>query len=205
MLHIFRDDLEKIEYIFLHELKAEGFIISTSDYEYQSVKEIPSDSLPTSFLSIKSYKPYLSIELNKDNASLYASENTLVVAGAFNELASVLKNRQRVYWHIIMKSFPLYSIPFAILTWIVPRNFIHQSPFPLIWAVLLLLYIYGSFFSFKATTRHYTVVEFVNESARPNFMERNKDQISVGLITGIIGAIVGVGLTIIAYQYMLLK
>src|ERR1035437_7693836 len=127
MVHLFRDDLEKIEHILKDELKAEKFTISTSGYEYNSISEIQSDSMSTNDLVIQTSQPYVCITLEKASAQLYFAENSLAEEGAFSELSNILKDRQRDFVHNMTRPwyFPLLTLTGLAVELMLPKRYIH--------------------------------------------------------------------------------
>jgi len=193
VLHLYRDDLEAIENILTSELKAKGFTIANDKYEYASTKEIDQHTLPSNNLEIKTFPPYTSITLEKSGARIYFSENSLAEEGAFIEICSIIKNRQRKIIHIISNPLLVSLLSFLMLTFSreVPRKTLNNNAFDLAFITYASLVFIWFMFSFYIRWRKYSTVDFVKKSQRPNFLNRNRDQIALNIVFTVLGTFLG--------------
>lgn len=190
MIHLYRDDLIEIENILKEQLKAKDIKLSTSEYEFSSVSEIPEDTQPTNDFKIQSYSPYVSIDLGTVSAKVYVSENSLSELGAFTEIVNVLKRRQRKFKHYFLHSSAWFAPSIVIYSILLAAYF--KDGRSLILVPLALLGILWWLTGFKTALGRYSTTEFTIQSASPSFFKRNKDQIILNTGFTIFGAILGI-------------
>ncbi len=192
-IHIYRDDLLELERIIKSDLKSSDFKITTEDFEYDSVESIPKDTSSTNQLSIKSYEPYIYIEFERTSAKVYISEDTLQMKGAYVDIISVLNKRESKFFHYIYKiDFLLPGVAIYTIFGFILSGTLELR---LVFGVSFLLLSLFAYLGFRHDFSHYSTIEFVNKSTRPNFIVRNRDQLVINTIFLILGALLGVVLT----------
>lgn len=193
MPQLYRNDLEAIERVIKEELKPREYKLETKEYEYDSLELIPEDAEPVTDFRIQTSGPYISVELNRFSARVYAGNDDINTTGALTKILGILSKRERkvLFWSqkIAMLFAPiLFAVSMPTLTttneitsvmhWIVAISV------PLIAVFWWLVSVYSSMYKFSTIT-------FISSKKSPGFIKRNRDQILVGLIVGIPVAIVG--------------
>jgi hypothetical protein len=188
MPRLFREDLISIEKIIKEDLQPKEYKIETKEYEYESVNLIPDDHKTVTELRIQTYTPYISIEFNRFNARIYSADDDLKTTGALTKILEILvkKERRVLYWSQKTSTFLapiLFLVSFRLLVetgkleltkqWLTLGIFISS----IIWWVA----------SFHTSMRRFSIINFALSRERPNFLQRNKDQIMLLIVGAILG------------------
>jgi hypothetical protein len=203
---LFLEDLIAIESILKES--AENFEIATDDYTFTSVDELKNKYKNEKLSSIKisTRTPYINIVLNKTWVRLYCGSEEISTTGIYYKLDKILSAKVRkprflysyyIIWIgniLLFASIPSYFLPKKIN----PQILLIGGVLSLIWFIWILWFSYIRLFRSSD-------ISLIKKVDLRNFFSRNKDQIIVGLINGIIGAVIGIIGTIFAYQFKLLR
>lgn len=186
-VHLYREDLIEIEETLSKTLKPKEVVINFGEYKVTSFSEIPEETRPTSNLTINTSSPFLSLEITK-----YNGKPTLLKGDSLEQEATVAKlteiletnYRKRLFYTI--KIGKILSFTLFAITWFTICLFPKLIPNRSIGSFILLIAVI-SFFSFVILIFNFckSKIEFIQKNNRKNFIERNKDQILVGVITGL--------------------
>lgn len=190
MPHLYRDDLLAIEAILRDELKIKKLKISTSDFEYDSIDELPKKGFSREF-TISAHDPhYVNLSLHGGLATLNIRGEGLEIKGAGLAISEIVKKRQRgLLYHMGIFS-PGMTIPLVLI-------FVYQAGYtnkPIFYVLSIVCLTLGVLVFFMLV-RRYSLVEFVEKTDRPNFFIRNKDKLIIGLLFAVVGALVSFLLT----------
>jgi|SRR3989344_1813632 len=190
MPHMFREDLENIEEIITKELSPREYKLESESFEYTSIKEISGDTGSTNHFYIKTYSPYISIDFSKSYARVYTDEDDLKTIGAFKKILAIISKRERKTLWIFSKLANYLAPSLLTFTVILPRSaqISQNMSLFLVSTSLLMVWI---IFGFWTDIKKYSIIEFVNRKNKSNFFYRNKDQIGVNILVGIVFLLLG--------------
>jgi hypothetical protein len=163
--------------------------ISTTEYRFNSVAEVCDkyQSGRLTLLSIKSRLPYVSLELTRSGSRLYVGSSRPEAAGLFWKIDAILRRSQRQATWIYTFSG---SISIAVLfgLGITPAFVFHLA------AGLAAIALSGCWmiWFYMVMARFHSLIILAPRSEIGGFFKRNKDQLVLGLITALLGLIVGV-------------
>lgn len=190
-VHLYMDDLLTIEGILKDELKVRTLNVSFDDYEATSFKDIPEETIKVNrSLEIQTFEPFISITFNKFITSIWVSNSTLEIEGTVAKIKDLLKEKERkisfyLYKIINLASFLITLLISASFSWWLKKLGNNNQII-----YLLLFYLFNLILWILTTAKPVrSIIEFQKKKNAPSFFERNKDQITVGLIVGIIVAI----------------
>jgi len=199
--HLFIEDLEEIEKIFKEDLKPKIYEIETEQYKYTSIDEVSKDNNILHRLKFSSYSPNIFIDFTPYSATIRSFEHSLDAVGAAEKISEVIRNRERKLYWFLYNRYIYAGWLISIAVWFIPKQYSFIFIILLLFLIPLLIV-----FIFRLTNLYnVSTIEFKSVKTAKNFVERNKDQILVNLITVSIGAILGVVGTIIAYYFKFLK
>ena len=162
------------------EIKADGFAFETVD---ELFKKFAPNRIKQ--LEITTHDPYISIDLDRISARIYSGSSEPRPLGLFHQSASILQRHSRFYGFLC--SYLMTWV--AILIHIVVTNFLIKGKQGLIVTGVFL--IYWSWAMYNLMLRHARI--YLSKADSPGaFWFRNKDNLLVGLITGILGVVLGV-------------
>lgn len=200
MPHIYKDDLEEIIKI-LEEANFKKYEISTGEYDYDNIEEVPKDLKSTNelYISAGTFLDFL-LRFTKSFASLKIREgnDTIKSSGLFKRVDEVISNRERkILWFFC--NISLYgTIHFAIilglisfLQWIniiTIGKYLNLIVIFIIWILIIFLIV-----SYRLKFNKYSKIEFSKICYKKIFFIRNKDtilKIIIPIITLVIGALI---------------
>ncbi|MCA9346871.1 hypothetical protein KC960_05270 [Candidatus Saccharibacteria bacterium] len=192
MPRLFMDDLEEVESIIITELRPREYRIETDDYEYNKLNEIKERNDPITNLHIKTYDPYISIDLNRFSSRIYASEDSLSTLGAITKITKILESKERMLLYksqnwATWTAGPLTVIPLVILYNL--ENVTQLSKWGLLMIAMLSIVWWVA--SFYLSMYRYSIIFLTSKKDRPGFIKRNKDQIIVGVIIALFSFLIG--------------
>jgi hypothetical protein len=179
----------------LHQLNAK-IELATIDAKYDNLEELlQNEPKLIYFLQITCREPYISIDLKGYEVWLYIAEDNLISRGAFEKIKTILNSRKRRFWKIINNSAVnglligtiLSVTTFQIKRIIENKIFLTQILLP---ASLLILMIIGNIYTHNISVSKYSTIQLINKENK-NFFNRNKDNLLLSIISGIIGVISG--------------
>lgn len=183
-IKIYYDDLVEIYEI----LKQAGdrIEIKTDEYELESIEEILSIKKPfITNLSITLYEPMVSITFTNRDIWLYAREDTPIQHGLYEKIKTLLVKKQRIlaplfYSNTLSGMF----IGSSSLWWLFTDNYKY------IGFIVFCIGLLWAYFGYRSQFNFYSLIVPIHEMDKPNFFNRNKDQLFIALITTIFGAII---------------
>ncbi len=183
------DDLHAIEEVLKEATKE--YQIDCGDFQFDSVDELAGKLKDATLreLEIKSLSPYLRIELTKLFASVYVGSNEIDSAGLFHKVDSILR-KARIPLFFLYSYYSVWSLNIFIIL----LEFIHRSPVLdwLFWGMLLGVLRVG----YVRLTRHSSVIVASTRLAG-SFFRRKKDDLLLAVISGLVGALLGIAGTIL--------
>ncbi|OAM51316.1 hypothetical protein A7981_11360 [Methylovorus sp. MM2] len=168
----------------------ENVRITSDNIEYESLKEFLQHTSwrRASEVNIRVPEPYVSISMDNSSTRLHMSSSQRVELGLFSQLDEVLTRCERsprffysYKWVLILPLFvqALFAVsPIAI-----------NADLKL--AISILMLLWSSSVMYINLCKH-SIVNRVNEKDRPGFLKRNLDGILIGIISAILGGIVGI-------------
>ncbi len=199
--HLFIEDLEDIENIYKNDLKPDTYRIETPEYTYGSISEVSKDNSVLYSLKFSSYSPNVFVEFTPYSATVTSFDHTLDAVGAAEKISEVIRKRERKIFWFLYNRYIYLSWIVTVVIWVTPKQDKIIFIICLLFFAPMLIFYIARFSSIYKESK----IELRSIRKTKNFFERNKDQIGVNLITGTIGAIVGVMGTILAYQFKFLK
>ncbi|GAG74915.1 unnamed protein product [marine sediment metagenome] len=199
VLRLYKDDLEKIETIFKENY--EDYEIIIDEYRLENISDISKiKKRETTNFSIKAHFPYIHLDISKDSASLHISdEDDLKLLGMFSKIDEILSKRISL---LSVFTIPWIYFSVQLILWIIFWGFpIERFNIPKLlfmgsFLILIVIWVLGSFWlKFK---KHSLIYLSEDSHSKLNFFQRNKDKIIISIISAIIGAIIGIGGTIVA-------
>lgn len=182
---LYMDDIDEIVSKIQHICSELEF--SDKDYEYDSLEELikhSGDKLRE--LSIIGREPYISLDITKYNIGLYTAGESDEAVCLFYFFKDFLRNKSKWYWKflkpfvwgnmLIPATFIFLAAWFAngISSGVARVAFVVLSIIFLLFILSILKYLEGSTIYLK---KRYKVI---------SFLERNRDNIVMAIITGII-------------------
>jgi hypothetical protein len=185
------NDLEELEKLLTDEGCEVKF--ETVDASYDSVAELNQhvQTFRIKELEIEARKPYLTIQLHQMWARLYVSADTTAHLGVFHKADEFFKR------HLLWPPY-LYSGPIWWAAWIIYEVSVtfHKFPFVFRTCVLSAFGIWGVWLTYVRFTRHSLVLR--ERAPQQPFWFRNRDALRLAMVSGLMGAILGIGGTLIS-------
>ncbi|GAH84133.1 unnamed protein product, partial [marine sediment metagenome] len=174
----------------------EDYETIVDEYRLETISDISKikKSKTTNF-SINAHSPHISLDISKNSASLYISnEDDLKLLGMFSKIDGIISKRISL---LSVFTIPWIQYPVQLILWIIfwklpiERFTIPESLFKASFLILIAIWILGGFWF---NLRKYGLIYLSDSHSKLNFFQRNKDKI----ILLIIGAILGIGGTVVA-------
>ncbi len=192
MPRLFRDDLVEIEDIIKNDLKPSKYTLETKEYEYETVESIPKDTTDTTELTIQTFLPSIYVDLSHSIAEIYTFESqNLITVGALTKISNVIEKRERpiLLWFIRVSTPIIFLLFVMLLNLISYKDVLSTTEKSISITITLLCLPYLAIVHYIRFYR-YSIVSFVFQNDRQNFIQRNKDQIILVVISAILGGIV---------------
>lgn len=194
-LILFLDDLTEILQIFKDADKSPE--ISTKEYLYDSIEEMQekNKSGRLTCLNIRTHTPYISLDLTPYHAYLQSLSSRVEAAGLFLNIDKVLRRRQRsASWLFSFGGRCFLAILLGVMVPILFRKGI-------IVGLISILVCGGSIvWTSWIKAKCHSLIILRPKSGFSGFVQRNKDQLIVGIVTTILGAILGVIVTLVCLR-----
>lgn len=163
--------------------------ITTSSHSFDGLEDLRENG-PKTFhrLQIASSEPYITLDLQPYKIEIYISDDTPEERGILEQLKSrLLKCRAPLAWTTSNRIGPFVfgATITALVIWVRPLWIASLALLP-----VLLLLLAGWRLSFNT----YATIHLVTRAERPSFWERNKDQILLAIISGVIGAFIALAI-----------
>lgn len=181
---LYLDDLKEIAAAV--SLVSESFMITCGNMELDSVDEI--DELANrqsksqfNSIYIKSYSPYISIDLPHSGASAYVSEDSPELRGIIHKIEEIISQGTRKYFD------PLHAAPAVILFF---GAFINLFRSEYVTASIYLGLVFFSIFAAAIIQmKHRLIIHTYERNKKSSFFIRKKDEIILVIISGLFGAV----------------
>ena len=190
-LKLYYENLTEIESV-LKEEKVE-YKIATNEFEYDTVDELYEKEKGNILfdIEIKTYSPYISIELNKQWTRCYIASSDTHNIGIFHKINNILTKTQLGFpW---LYSYYTVWISIVIL-W--TFNFLYDGDKIVSVIFNLFLFYYVSKVTYIRMFRS-SIIIMEKLTEQTSFLKRNKDNLIIVIISALVGAIFGIIGTII--------
>ncbi len=182
---LFLDDLKSIEELIGNN---QSYKIEAGDYEFKDVEELKNkhSNQKLNNVKISAHNPYITIEFHKMWVKLYCGSDDTGSAGLFYKLDSIISSSSRrfsfiySYYSIWIVNIAIFLIPKSSLIYSNKLIFNSLTPIFVLWIAWV------SYIRLLCSGE----VILSGKGDVKNFFERNRDQIIVGIITGIVVAII---------------
>lgn len=180
--NLYLDDiLELIDFI---ESVGENIEIKIGEYSLDNKEEIftfidnhPKDRFPE--ICIKSYSPYISIELRTYKIFAYISEDTAEQQGVVAKLRGIVSQRQK-------KFFKFYTgLPLYVLGAMLGIFLSTENPALILIPLIIGLICISPVVNFQQ--KNSVVIRTYKKGERKSFFVRNKDQIVLSIFSALLG------------------
>lgn len=199
---LYLDDLEQIDEIMKEASTSLSF--ETEDFKFDSIEELKNNLKKAQIneLHVKSSSPYITIDFTRMWARVYVSSSETSSAGIFFRLDQIISNRTRILkW--------LYSFYFIWVTnisvWLISGTFgltfISSRMNPYTSITLTALSSMWLFWVLFIRLRSHSIIFLTHRGSEKPFLQRNKDNLILAIISAILGAILGIAGTLIANQF----
>lgn len=183
---LYLDDLEKIVEI-LKEL-SDRIRIFTDEYELDSLDElqkIGQETLNTLIIEVGGSKvsfPDISLNFKPDGISFRVDEDTASTTGVLEKTKEFLNGHKRKLYFLAMLFYWFCFIPIGLSI-----GFLLGSPFTFIRALIVFAIVLFSLiclrWSYEAVNKKWSVIHLKRRVDSPSFWKRNKDKITIAIIT----------------------
>jgi hypothetical protein len=146
---------------------------------------------PQTYLQITSADPYVSIDLTNMAARLYADENAKDSSGIFYEIDRILRSAQRRFYFGYSFIFTSFLIGLIWVSNLFPPIRFASHQFDIRLVIVPLTFIWVSWVSFIQLKR-FSKIRLERRASAISFLQRNSDQLVVGVIAAVIGALAGI-------------
>lgn len=196
-LELYLDDLEEIIKIIKNE-NPTSIILETNgkEFEFEEINKLKTEKINNLKIAVhfSTFENY-TITFDKYGVNIYCYEGKTLYQGLTKKIEDYLKNRKRLFGKIAISSIPhismgaLLPIMYFYVSFVVAikNNAENKTSLTLIGLLLLILFIFSVFLGFK----YKSIIYLKNRSEYKNFFLRNKDQIFVQLLVGLVILIIG--------------
>jgi len=188
MLRLYSDDLENINKLMSQLSKKTSW--TTDKYNYNSFEEFNANNKERELkkLEIKSFEPFISIDLSQHSGELRVHSTEIVHDGIFHSLDKILSQRD-IKFITLLEAKPIHLIYLGVF--LVVISFIKISPLILLIPFIIFILFQGLVGYIRFTRS--SMVKMHPFGDEKTFWTRNKDQV----ILLILGAIIGSALTVL--------
>jgi hypothetical protein len=198
-IKLYLDDIEKIVEI-LGELSTE-IKIETDEYALRDVKEFASlNRERLTELSIQSSEPHLSLYIGSRNAWISIAKDIPPSRGTFEKVKDLLLLRRRKFSAFLDIPYVNFLLGAMIGSGVVVSiigviRLIIGTGLPPAMTIggIMLLFIGSllSWWSFRVSSKEYSLIILKRRIDQPSFFKRNEDKILVGIIIAVVSVIFG--------------
>jgi hypothetical protein len=191
-LKLYLEDVEEIERILSDGSSTVS--VETDDYTFPSVKEFAESYRQKRIhtLHIKGSNPYVTIDFDRVSSRIYVSSSSTDGSGIFYLLDQVLRRR-------ILPGHWLYSFKLLMtLNILIPvaSTLGLTGPLP-VTVTLSSLLLFWMFRAAYVRLKRHSLVVVSDKLSRQGFLRRNKDNLAIVIISALLGAVLGVGGTLL--------
>lgn len=187
---LYLDDLEEIAKLL--SIQCNDLTITAGEYKITDISEI--DDLASKFLSgrfdsvrLKGNDPYITIDFLPSGISAYISNDSLENLGFITKVRNIIASRKKRNPISIFTILMYVALTFAVFHFVI-SSFI-------IGGMLIAISLGIIPFSIIDEMRNKVIVYSTRQSETKTFFERKKDDIAVSGISGLIGALLGYGIS----------
>ncbi len=189
LLRVYLDDLQEIENILKEHF--DGKVeVRTKDYKIDSVEELQKlKDTQINHIRFIGGTFDLDVELKPDNGNIYCTQDCPLNRGIVSQIEELLLKRKRRFdinlaklWWVAL----IYSL--VTLFWFIKSGFSISIKVSLALtggSILIMTYYY---YIWRADNRRHSIVILKHKTESPSFWQRNKDQIWLLLIGGVVGS-----------------
>lgn len=183
------DDIENIVEIFREV--SNDVNIETEGYSFDTVQDLAklgSDTINK--LEIKTSQPYIKLEFDNFRISLYIEDDSPLLRGVFEKI-KVIVNRRNKSFNRTFRSSTFGSTISNLFLFLGVVAALIQS-----WSLVVLALITATVFAFLSRWawnerfERYSIIVLKKRAENKSFLERNKDQIILIIISALSGAII---------------
>lgn len=193
---IYLDEIKEIVDLLENNKQEYGKVtITTKTHKFNSISELSDlPEIRMNQLKINLSNPYISVDFDRLLIRIYSSTDEIEVIGIVSKLEEIILRGKRPIANFIANSYLVWIIPSPIgLVLGLGANILKSFfvPAVILFGLIILLIL---FFSFKFSLRDHSTIFLSFRNENQNFWVRNKDQIVVQVIVGIIILLVGIGI-----------
>lgn len=190
---LFVDDVESVIEVMSKASSEPTFNIRTEEYELDHARELSELNREyISELHVKLLEPSICLDIQSDEVRLHATEDTVTTRGVLEELNDFLRSRK--VWLSVHDPITLFAIQALVIT---------AAVLALIGSFMKTYDIlYGGFGLLAVTllclaqsSRRGSVIVLKRHTEQESFWRRNRDQITVGIISAIVGGMITLFIT----------
>lgn len=194
--HLCRDDLKQIIDLLLTELKPDQYSIESDKYDFENSSDLLNDGSVTSNFDIHIYSYGIYIVLHRSYAYIEYNAGDSKIRGIASKIIEIIEKKERKILFFTQKMYLLFCflsvVPAAFISVCIENfNKIKLSIDFLLMLVIVLSIIFLSIISFFIKAYFYSKITFKDKKDIIGFWDKNKDQIIIGIITGLIVTIIG--------------
>ena len=181
---LYLEDLEEIERVLRDNAK--DFVITYGNCQYDSVNELVGAVGAKQILGVelKAQNPYTTIDLHKTWTKIYVSASETTAVGVFHQIEEIILRCRRWFPWIYNPFFPfVLSILLGPLIYLSTRYGFLIGVYPLM--LVVVFFVWGMWVSLG----HHSLVWLVKKPG--SFIARNRDQLILAIVSGLVGAILG--------------
>jgi hypothetical protein len=183
-LVIYEEELRDIFNLLIENCK--GVKFTSGDLQFDNVDELIKNYSPNRIkeLEISTVEPYISIELKKLWARIYAGSSAPAVEGLYHKCITILRRRSKAYG--VLCSYRVFWT-FTVVEYMFASIF--KGPWSLCFGAIYTPYFFWTMFVHM--TRHSLIYSRKADSFE-SFLIRNKDKLIVDTFVGFIGIVIGI-------------
>ena len=192
MMKLYREDIEELHDLFLSS-NSESFEFTVGDFRIEDLNELDklNEQEYTSF-GMTSYSPCVGLTVEPSKAYIYIEDtNDPALLGMKAKIEGIVdKRRSRLSRRTTFFSFLVFGFFTGVMTARIQDDWSGNLAIILTLLLVAAIALVIAFLLMHQTNSRYGVLYLARKREMPGFMARNRDQIIVTLLVGIIVAIV---------------
>ncbi len=201
-IKLYLDDLETIEEILKEVSNSISF--EAENYKFDSIEELKGNLKLTQIneLEVKTSSPYISIDFTRIWARVYVSSSETSNAGVFYKLDQIISRRTRKpRWKYSFYFFNITTIILLMNGMPLIQRLFSRSLNPYVSLTISAIWFIWMIWFFYVRFRQHTVIVLAHRNSEKPFLQRNKDNLILAIISALLGAILGVAGTLITSHF----
>jgi hypothetical protein len=167
-------------------------VISTEQFEFESLEEVKEYKRPIKEISLTAYDPYISIKIDTW-VRVYSSEDTPLARGVVEKIADLAKRHVKPF--NIKSRAPTFNMSTIIILAIIvlcPATGVYffADNRPIIGSLLFGFVLFFVSWVIYATEIRKSTIKLIPKYEAPNFFKANSDKIFIAVIAAIVGVII---------------